>query len=58
MDRGGSENVMHEFVASFGPKATPAIVVLFFLIAPIAIWHHVHLIIHIVKTWRKEDSEK
>ena len=49
---------MNGFVTSFGPKATLPIVVLMFLIVPIAIWHHVHLVIHIVKTWNEKDTEE
>jgi len=48
---------MTTILAFFGPKAAPATVVLFFLIAPVAIWHHVHLVIHIVKVLREEKRQ-
>jgi hypothetical protein len=48
---------MHAILTFFGPKATLPTVILFFIIAPIAIWHHVHLVIEIVKHIRKEWSE-
>jgi hypothetical protein len=48
---------MRAFAWLLGPKATPACVVLFLLIAPVAVWHHVHLVIHIWKTWREEKKE-
>lgn len=47
---------MHAVLAWFGPKATIPIVVLFFLIAPIAIWHHVHIIVLVVRAfWRNDE---
>ena len=49
--------MMHGLLSFFGPKATPAIVVLMFMIAPVAIWHHVHLVIHVVRSLRKEREE-
>jgi hypothetical protein len=48
---------MHAMLTFFGPKSTPAIVVLCMFIAPIALWHHVHLVIEVVKHIRKERSE-
>jgi hypothetical protein len=44
-------------IAFFGPKATTATVVLCMLIAPVAVWHHVHLVIEVIKHIRKEWSE-
>jgi hypothetical protein len=49
---------MHELVSFFGPKATLFTVILCFIIAPIAIWHHVYLVIHIWKNWREEEKLK
>jgi len=49
---------MHGFLAFFGPKATLPTVVLMFLIVPVAIWHHVHWIILVVKSFREEESEE
>lgn len=48
---------MHGLLAFFGPKATVYTVILFFLVAPVAIWHHVHLVIHIVKVLREEKRQ-
>lgn len=41
-------------IADFlGPKATFPIVVLVLLIAPIAVWHHVHVIVQVARAlWR------
>jgi hypothetical protein len=52
--------MMHlsRLLALFGPKATPGIVLCMLVIAPIAVWHHVHLVIHIVKSFREERVEK
>lgn len=49
---------MHALLSFFGPKATPATLVLAMLIVPVAIWHHVHLVIHIVKHYREEKETK
>lgn len=49
---------MHGFLAFFGPKATLPIVVLMFLIVPVAIWHHVHVVLLIVKWFREGDHKK
>ncbi len=49
---------MNAMIAFFGPKATLPTVILMFIIAPIAIWHHIHLVIHIVKALREEGHEQ
>ena len=48
---------MRELLLFFGPKATLPIVALMFLIAPVAIWHHIHVIILVVR-WFREGNHK
>jgi hypothetical protein len=48
--------ILQEVVRLFGPKATVSIVVLVLLIAPVAIWHHVHVIICVVRVLCQNDQ--
>src|SRR5271166_5634802 len=42
-----------------GPKATIPIIVLILLIAPIAVWHYVHVIVYVVRAlFQNEEPEK
>ena len=49
---------MHALLAFFGPKATLPIVLLIFLIAPVAVWHYVHAVVATVKWFREKESEE
>jgi len=49
---------MHAFITLFGPRATWPIVLAIAGTVPVAIWHHVHLVIHVIKHIREEKAEQ
>jgi len=50
-----SSDGVHTILVWFGPKATLPIIVLVFLVAPVAVWHHVHVIVLVARTlWRSD----
>lgn len=47
--------VVRAVAALIGSKVTMPIAVVVLLVAAVAIWHHVHVIMHVVRALRRSD---